>query len=228
MYQYLNLFAKAISLQVMTYMFFRESFDVKRRSWLLTLGTSAIFSVISTRNIYIFVNSAYEGTTLALTTNRDPFDCATIIWLASYLSLDCVIGLIDYPSQLRIDTTWIHHTIFIIGCFIVLNTNTCSLFVLFLPFEIPTFVMALGTVFPSLRNDFLFGATFFAFRIVYQSILFGYWLTVPGLPHGMIISACLPTTAMHFIWFYKWCRGYLFKGKLETQVIEDARTPQNR
>jgi len=222
MYEYISVFATAVSLQVMTYMFFRGSLDAKRRSWLLSLGTSGLFTAISTRNIYIFVNSAYEGTTLALTTNKDPFDCATMIWLISYLLLDCVIGLIDYPSQLRIDTTWIHHTFFIICCVVVLNTHTYSLFVLFLPFEIPTFVMALGTIFPSLRNDLLFGGTFFVFRIVYQSILFGYWLTVPGLPHGMIIGSCLPTTIMHFIWFYKWCRGYLFKGKIESQVITEG------
>ncbi len=70
--------------------------------------------------------------------------------------------------------------------------------------ELPTFFLALGSVFPSLRSDIAFGLTFFVLRIVFQALLFfsyrpwNFGKLILGLPF-----------LMHIFWFRSWSQKYL-------------------
>ena len=44
-------------------------------------------------------------------------------------------------------------------------------FCLFLPMELPTWILAIGSIYPQRRSDVLFGLTFFFTRICYHALL---------------------------------------------------------
>ena len=67
---------------------------------------------------------------------------------------------------------WFHHTCYL-GFFGWLCAAGYSVGIMTtMPLEIPTMVLSLGRVFPALRQDLAFGASFLVFRIAYHS-----WLT---------------------------------------------------
>jgi hypothetical protein len=71
--------------------------------------------------------------------------------------------------------------------------------------ELPTFALALGSVFPSCRSDAFFGATFFLLRICHNFLL---WLYCPMDIKKVYFSMGM---LMHIFWFKTWCMKYLPK-----------------
>jgi len=195
-------------LHLIYYSAFRNLFTEKQRAWLFSLETSAVYSMIAPFKIYEFTRSIYNNDIITLYTHENRFDRIVGYWFLTSLILDCVIGQIDYRRYLRIDTGWIHHITFIIILMITAAHNGSSLLSHNAPLEIPTFILAAGSIAPSLRNDTLFGLTFFIFRILYENVVFYYTITTPGLPSGFILFFYSATMSMHVFWFYKWSRSY--------------------
>jgi hypothetical protein len=80
--------------------------------------------------------------------------------------------------------------------------------------EVPTTLLALGSVFPQYRTDIGFGITFFITRLIYNFYLaYRLYSLSPG---GMIWRVCLSVLCMHLYWFYKWATVY--GSKLATSV----------
>ena len=82
--------------------------------------------------------------------------------------------------------------------------------------ELPTLIMALGSIDSRLRSDMAFGLTFFLTRIVWHAMAVGNVLILPA-NHPMNHMAwfgCL-TMALHLYWFTKWVAKYALKGKGE-------------
>jgi hypothetical protein len=215
------IFGATTSIQVIGYMLCRNFFNVKGRAWLLSLGTSTVYTVMTPYTIFQFVKNVYEGGggIVVLYRNETFVDRVLVIWFLSFLCLDCVIGVVDYRQHLRLDTTWVHHGAFILNNAFMLACKRSSLFIMMTPIEVPTFILAVGSVFPAMRNDFLFGTTFFAFRLVYETALCIYSLTLPDLPRAYILGVFLTTTAMHLFWFYKWSRLYIASTEKSTEIV---------
>ena len=73
---------------------------------------------------------------------------------------------------------WFHHTCYL-GFFGWLCARGWSVGIMTtMPLEIPTMVLAGGRVFPALRHDVAFGASFLAFRVVYHAWLTYKWCVV--------------------------------------------------
>ena len=130
--------------------------DVKRRAWLLSTAVSGLFSCV----VYPLISlpalaAVYSGADAfnAFLAAESPLHRTFCHYFLSFMLLDCVIGFLDYGEHLRLDTTWAHHTV--IGLFLVvfLRTNTCLVFLLAAPFEVPTFILSLGSLLPAYRND---------------------------------------------------------------------------
>jgi hypothetical protein len=217
----LGIFAVTTSIQLIGYMLCRNFFNVKGRAWLLSLGTSAVYTLLTPYVCFQFAYALYQGrdAVLHLYLNESFVDRVFVIWFMSFLLLDCSVGLIDYRSQLRMDTTWMHHAGFLANGLLTIVKKRSSAVVLMAPLEIPTFFLALGSVLPGCRNDFLFGTSFFIFRIVYESTMCIYALTVPEMPRVYIVCVYAATMTMHSFWFYKWYRTYTFAGKKYTQLV---------
>lgn len=72
--------------------------------------------------------------------------------------------------------------------------------------ELPTFLLALGTVFPSMRTDMGFGVTFFVFRVSFHAAMMAYSFysgvsTLVKILYGI-------TMTMHLFWFNSWLKKY--------------------
>ena len=69
--------------------------------------------------------------------------------------------------------------------------------------ELPTFALALASVFPSLRSDGFFGLSFFLLRICHNLLL--WWHSPMGVKKALFTGSM----TMHIVWFSAWCRKYL-------------------
>ena len=85
-------------------------------------------------------------------------------------------------------------------------------FCLFLPLEIPTFILAVGSLYPQRRSDWLFGLTFFITRICYHLLLFVLVREIrnPRLPLWVVVAV---TFWLHVYWFVMWAKGWARRRK---------------
>ena len=136
------------------------------------------------------------------------------IWFALANIVDLLFGMIFYPRFLGLLTAYIHHSVFIWimwtsatgNGFFLQATPFAPAFSLMLIEEIPTFLLAVGSIFPSLRTDVGFGLTFFLLRICYHSYVFAYAI-YSGVEVVALVLYTL-TLALHIFWFYGWFTKY--------------------
>jgi hypothetical protein len=136
------------------------------------------------------------------------------IWFTLANIFDLVFGILFYAKHLDPLTAYVHHTVYI--WILVAAVTGNGGFAHFEPFaagpvymfveEIPTFLLALGAVFPACRTDVGFGVSFFWLRLVYHAYMLLYSLRLR-------VDAVIPvmyalTLALHAFWFHTWMRKY--------------------
>ena len=72
--------------------------------------------------------------------------------------------------------------------------------------EIPTFLLALGSIFPSCRTDIGFGITFFIFRVLYHGYVLCFQIYF-GV-HMFAVTITFFSMLLHVFWFYGWASKY--------------------
>ncbi|KAI3633333.1 hypothetical protein MIR68_008280 [Amoeboaphelidium protococcarum] len=85
--------------------------------------------------------------------------------------------------------------------------------------ELPTLVLSLGHVWKSLRNDKIFGFTFFSTRILFHGCMIYkfYYLKLPiDGPWWLIVAGIYP---LHLYWFNGWVRQ---QTRLVTKVKQQS------
>ena len=105
------------------------------------------------------------------------------------------------------------HHIFYLGVLAwALSSHFTLGFCLFLPLEIPTFILAVGSLYPQRRSDWLFGLTFFITRICYHLLLFllVWEIKDPRLPVWVVVAV---TFLLHVYWFVLWVKGAVKRWK---------------
>jgi len=85
-------------------------------------------------------------------------------------------------------------------------TPFASAFASMLIEELPTFLLALGSIFPACRSDIGFGLTFFVLRLLLHMIFLIFAILV-GVDHSVAVLYAF-TMAMHINWFYVWMTKY--------------------
>jgi len=112
-----------------------------------------------------------------------------------------------YPSQIHLLSGWVHHCFYLGVLAWALHSHFSLGFCLFLPLEIPTFILAVGSIYPQRRSDWLFGMTFFITRICYHLWLFVLVREIkdPRLPVWVVIAV---TFCLHIYWFGLWWKSY--------------------
>ena len=98
-----------------------------------------------------------------------------------------------------------HCALLVPGLF-VRSTPFAPAFCIMLIEEIPTFLLALGSVISRLRTDLGFGVTFFVFRVAYHAYVTSY--AIASRVSGAVIGLYLLTLALHLNWFYAWVTKY--------------------
>lgn len=145
---------------------------------------------------------------------RDNFGCALCTMFGVVLVCDLAFGIIFYPKQMDFLTAYFHHSLYIYFMYFAITGDGyffhskpwTSCFLFFLPAELPTFLLGLGTIVPKFRNDLLFGITFFCTRIVMHIYLLTYSYMSQTAPIVLIFGVL--TLLMHLQWFYGWFTKY--------------------
>jgi hypothetical protein len=122
--------------------------------------------------------------------------------------LDLVFGYFYYRQELQLLSGWIHHILYI-AYFSFARAHGFSNGAAFLFYnEIPTVVLALGTIHPSLRSDWLFGVTFLLCRIVALAmtlrVYYREFTTAPDVTHMLIPGYTI--FVLHCYWFLCWAQ----------------------
>mmetsp|Transcript_15927 Transcript_15927/g.23997 ORF Transcript_15927/g.23997 Transcript_15927/m.23997 type:complete len:284 (-) Transcript_15927:286-1137(-) len=209
----------------------RSLVDTKRKlSWCITLVNSFIMSAIGIFYMAItvpeFDSSFYLGkngeSLLHGINNLGLITCTTF---ACANVMDLLMGVIFYRDELGWLSSYFHHTmytwlmVFAItgnGFFTSTSGPFTTAFVYCTLEEIPTFILALGTICPSYRSDMGFGISFFVLRIVYHSCLLAHEIYCNGyLP---MIYLLVLTLVMHLHWFSGWFGKYSGMSKKKVRV----------
>jgi hypothetical protein len=136
------------------------------------------------------------------------------VWFAVANTFDLVFGLVFYRERLGFLTTYIHHPAFVWAsitfvsgnAFLFKATPSPGGFALCMLEEIPTFLLALGSVYPRYRTDIGFGVTFFLLRICFHGYVFAY--AVYSQIHIFPITILFLSSILHILWFGNWCNTY--------------------
>jgi hypothetical protein len=193
--------------------------EKKRLAWCITLlnslSTTLLCLVYCSVKTYTSTGIFNSNVTLLMIHGNDNISAITCTVFACVNILDLILGLIFYRSQLGLMTTYIHHSLytwlmfFLVtgnGLFVTTPTPFSMAFIWCLIEEFPTFLLALGTIFPSLRADLSFGVSFFLLRLLYHSFLFLLMVRMEAYTPMLFLYGL--TFAMHLEWFRVWFKKY--------------------
>ena len=191
----------------------------KKLSWCISLLNSGAMTILGAIYLYLNVtrheNFFFYGPEPSLIFySVAPLEVFTCIWFALACIYDLLFGLLFYPSHIQFLTGWFHHGIFIwmmyfscTGSGLFLTAHPfASAFVYMLIEELPTFLLALGSVLPDFRTDLGFGVTFFLLRICYHAYIVSFAYISKFHTPGMCLYYL--TLTMHLNWFYGWIVSY--------------------
>lgn len=191
----------------------------RRLGWVISLVNSFVLMVIGVMYLIVkvptFQNFFWFGDNGRVVFHAlDNVSVLVSIWFALANFFDIVFGLLFYREHLDPLTAYVHHAVYI---WILLTGMTGNGgFAHFTPFaagpvymfieEVPTFMLALGAVFPAWRTDIGFGATFLLLRLVYHAYMLCYsvYLGVDAVIPTMYVL----TMMLHVFWFHTWVRKY--------------------
>jgi hypothetical protein len=144
----------------------------------------------------------------------------------SYLISDLVIGTIEYRSQIHPLSGWFHHTLYTFIVFYLIQWQICGAFCIFAFLELPTLLLAIGTIKKELRTDKLFGFVFFSTRIVFHTYMIGkMYQGFPGYYFYLIPCGIFP---LHVLWFGQWVKQQvLLRSKMKVNEDSDITSDMN-
>lgn len=187
--------------------------DKRRMSWIISLVNSFVLSVTSSLYMYVkwpVIIADYR----AFFHSADNVSMAIAVWLLMANIFDLAFGIVFYRAYLDPLSAYLHHTLYIWIMTVAISGN--GGFANFEPFvagsafllveEIPTFLLAAGSVFPSLRTDLGFGFTFLVFRLGFHIAML--WAGVHYGIAKLVVGLFAITLVMHSFWFYTWFTKY--------------------
>ncbi len=180
----------------------------KKLSWILTLLSSFVCSIGCLPLVWHGFQTGFPSDVMynndRLTRGMLNFFCCYLLWDTAFIPL-------FYPSV----GGYHHHLPYFLFMSTALYYKAPGMFVVFMPMELSSVLLAVGHIWPSFRQDLAFGITFFLGRIVYHSILWTrLFATRADSPFFVYPFALLPL-CVHVNWFYKWSLSYIKKNKIK-------------
>ena len=191
----------------------------KRLAWALSCFNSGLLTVLGL--VYLYYQhqdtGLYPGKDVLQSKNN--FSQLACLWFALFNLTDLVFGSIYYPKEMDPLTAYVHHPLFIYimiacsGAWGLDETGVLAFgaqpfstaFCLVCIEELPTFILALGSMFPAFRSDMGFGVSFFILRIVYHFFIMARGIIVKVHPIQTAMYGL--TFIMHIFWWYGWVTG---------------------
>lgn len=191
----------------------------KQLSWIITASASAMMTLSSIPFVLDFlldggsINNVRESPIFSYTMNRV---------FQAYLIADLIMGAAHYRSQMALLTGWIHHAAYVLIVQVAIKRSWTQIFCLCAAMELPTFILAIGSINPYLRSDRLFAASFFTTRILFHIILIMSYLFPEYAPGdtrvpGYILMCIFP---LHAWWFTGCIKGFIRRAKAKNSNVE--------
>ncbi|CAO3590676.1 unnamed protein product [Absidia cylindrospora] len=169
----------------------------KQISWLLTFASSVVCTAVSFPYYIRFWRSGWDMQLLGM---ESSVHTSLVCFFITYLVMDLSLGSMYYKGRITIATGWIHHSIYIVILFWLMRSRSASFFTVNAILELPTVILAVGSMRASWRSDFLFASSFFALRLVYHA-----WMIVSVKQYHRLESlwlVALLVFPLHVYWFY--------------------------
>jgi hypothetical protein len=200
--------------------------DKKKLAWTISLLSSSTMTVAGALYLAAQVQ-AFPGFFSLADNSRelfhavDTFSGYCCLWFAIANVLDLLLGFFFYRKYLDPLTACIHHPVFIWMMWACTSGHAwfgddapkieifARAFMLMPIEELPTFLLALGSVFPACRTDLGFGLTFFLFRICYHAYVLVYSVKLKASWVPIILYVL--TLTLHLFWFKSWVTKYAKK-----------------
>ncbi|CEP12619.1 hypothetical protein [Parasitella parasitica] len=138
----------------------------KERAYVCTLLSSSVTSLCSIPLVYTLLTNG--GDLADIAAYRTWTVIATTFFM-TFLVVDLVIGVVFYRSKIDMLTGWIHHITYLLVLSWGIHNQLTAVFIMMCSLEVPTFILALGSVRSELRRDYVFAATFLTTRIIFHA-----------------------------------------------------------
>ncbi|KAI8372845.1 uncharacterized protein BYT42DRAFT_547887 [Radiomyces spectabilis] len=169
----------------------------KQVSWLLTFASSFVCTFAS---IPYFWRFWYSGWDMRYVQGQTNFDMALVCFFISYLVLDLSLGSLYYKNRITVATGYVHHTLYVIILFWLMRQRSASFFVVNSLLELPTLILAVGSLKQKWRCDFLFAFTFFLLRLVFHGWMIFALKDSHRIDKLWMVAVCM--YPLHLYWFY--------------------------
>jgi hypothetical protein len=190
----------------------------KQKAYILSIKSSlSMFLIGLYFNYHFFTSKFNEEHFFNILDEKGSlnFGKVIVLYFTAYLIMDVYVGSTEYPQYMKSLSGNFHHIIYTIVNLLSLYVGVYPLYLLNMISELPTFLLGIGSFDASLRDDNLFGVTFFLTRIVYHIFLL--WMF---RKHTLLLCLSLAALGLHIYWFYNWFQkysGYGPKGKKSKQ-----------
>lgn len=194
------------------------------RSWYLTLPISIVFGyVLGPSYMMQLVVALLDGppAVVAFLTTENAVARGAAMCICAFFVLDLVVGVIEYRDKLQMSTGWVHHSLYYVLYTYLYSIGGTQYLIAGACCEIPTSIMALGTIFPALRNDIAFGLTFFVTRICWFVLLLAVYCTPAYntfLPLYIATPPLIAAIGMHLWWMRLWFVGMSLRARIAAKA----------
>jgi len=173
----------------------------KQRAHILSIKASLTLFLISCYFNYKFIlNNNY---TSSLTSDDNYILHLSTLQIISYFISDTTIGFFKYHKYMCTLAGYTHHIIYTFISILAIKLNCTNYYLLYMIEELPTIFLSTGNYDEFLRNNNLFGLTFFSTRILYHI-----YLTWTLRHNYMFLILGGLSLALHSFWFKNWFKKY--------------------
>lgn len=184
----------------------RPNLNEKQKSFILSIKSSlSMFLIGIYFNYHYFTSKLNEEHFFNVLEEKGSLNLGKVmvLYFTAHLIMDTYIGHKEYKQSMKALSGYFHHAVYTVINILSLYIGVFPLYLLHMLSEIPTFLLGIGSFDSRLRNDNLFGTTFFLTRIVYHIIL-----TWMFRKHTLLLSLSLAALCLHIYWFSGWFKKY--------------------
>ena len=186
--------------------YIRPDLTTKQKAYILSIKSSLTLFLVGLYYNYQYFSSGFNVEKFFnVLEEKDSmnFGKLVVLYFSAYLLMDIYIGNKEYPEYMKSLSGNFHHGVYTFVNMLSLYIGIFPIYLLHMLSELPTFILAIGSFDSSLRNNNLFGITFFLTRIGYHILL-----TYIFRNNSYIYYLSLAALGLHIYWFYGWIKKY--------------------
>ncbi|KAI9481258.1 MAG: hypothetical protein EXX96DRAFT_566026 [Benjaminiella poitrasii] len=177
----------------------------RERAYVCTLLSSSVTSLSSLPLVYQFLKNGGDFPEFMLAYQSSHWPVFVTTFFMTFLFLDLTMGSYFYANKIELLTGWIHHITYLLTLIWAIHQGYCAIFIMMCSLELPTFLLALGSVRSKFRRDYLFATAFLLTRILFHAFtICRAWIAANSNPgaYQSILIALSSFFPVHCYWFF--------------------------